>query len=160
MRLQDSITHCSIFKKLRRGIHADCCARSLDEFGIGVVGDLHLEPGQMHLFDNAASQIKAALSGIGNGSRLVQLGDVGGYNHKPGPFLTSDKPIKGIKGNRALASLSRQKTCWLKLISSFKFVAKNAVRLIMVRVTHQTLRAFSFTFHLQWAAQLHLFLCT
>lgn len=38
----------------------------------------------MHIFDKAAEQIKTALSSAGQLRRLVQLGDVGGYNHGPG----------------------------------------------------------------------------
>ena len=38
----------------------------------------------MHLFDKAAYQIREALSEASPGQRLVQLGDLGGYNHKPG----------------------------------------------------------------------------
>lgn len=59
-------------------------ARELSKFAIGVLGDLHLEPMQMHLFDKAAKQVREALSPAGPGQRLVQLGDLGGYNHKPG----------------------------------------------------------------------------
>jgi len=53
---------------------------------VGILGDLHLEPDQMHIFDAAAEQMKTAVCGEGKdaGARIVQLGDLGGYSHKPG----------------------------------------------------------------------------
>lgn len=51
---------------------------------MSVLGDLHLEPGQMHLFHEAQQQLAAAMSEAGSGARVVQLGDLGGYKYKPG----------------------------------------------------------------------------
>ena len=58
--------------------------READRFAIGIVGDIHLEPAQMHLFDTARSQFCQALASASGCSRLVQLGDLGGYSHGPG----------------------------------------------------------------------------
>ena len=38
----------------------------------------------MQIFDKAAEQVRLALSAKNTSRRLVQLGDLGGYNHKPG----------------------------------------------------------------------------
>ena len=56
---------------------------------LAVVGDLHLEPDQMGLFAKAQRQINQALSdpihgGALPGAGIVQLGDLGGYTHRPG----------------------------------------------------------------------------
>lgn len=58
---------------------------------MSVLGDLHLEPAQMHLFQQAQEQLVKAMSdSAGNvlqGARVVQLGDLGGYKHRPGQRL-------------------------------------------------------------------------
>ena len=59
-------------------------ARQASKFAIAILGDLHLEPSQMHIFNKAAEQVRNALSAEGTSSRVVQVGDLGGYNHKPG----------------------------------------------------------------------------
>ncbi|KAI8474051.1 MAG: Metallo-dependent phosphatase-like protein [Monoraphidium minutum] len=55
---------------------------------VSIMGDLHLEPAQMHLFEEAQRQLRAAMSdGAGRllpGARVVQVGDLGGYKHGPG----------------------------------------------------------------------------
>lgn len=56
---------------------------------MSVLGDLHLEPGQMHLFHEAQQQLAAAMSPAGSGARVVQLGDLGGYKYKPGELEMS-----------------------------------------------------------------------
>lgn len=63
-----------------------CFCRSLQAFALGVVGDIHLEPDQMHLFYKARDQLHTSLQSklVQASSRLVQLGDLGGYNHDPG----------------------------------------------------------------------------
>eukprot|EP00878_Enallax_costatus_P036396 GHUV01040868.1.p1 GENE.GHUV01040868.1~~GHUV01040868.1.p1 ORF type:complete len:116 (+),score=24.91 GHUV01040868.1:244-591(+) len=56
-------------------------------YSLSVLGDLHLEPAQMHLFHEAREQLLAAMSAAeqqNSQARVVQLGDLGGYNHKPG----------------------------------------------------------------------------
>ena len=58
--------------------------RSVDSFTIGVIGDLHLEPGNMQLHEAARQQFVRQLAGAGRGARIVQLGDLGGYNSRPG----------------------------------------------------------------------------
>lgn len=51
---------------------------------MSILGDLHLEPAQMHLFYEAQQQLATAMADVGSGARVVQLGDLGGYKHKPG----------------------------------------------------------------------------
>jgi len=56
-------------------------------YSISILGDLHLEPAQMHLFEQARQQLVTAMSEAGAvlpGARVVQLGDLGGYAHRPG----------------------------------------------------------------------------
>lgn len=64
-------------------------SRDADEAMLAIVGDLHLEPDQMRLFAKAQKQINQALSdpvqgGPLSGAGIVQLGDLGGYTHRPG----------------------------------------------------------------------------
>ena len=71
--------------------------RSQEDATIAVLGDLHLEPDQMRLFHKARQQITSVLSDRVTGEPLacgavVQLGDVGGYNHQPGGFEQSLQP--------------------------------------------------------------------
>ena len=63
---------------------------TLQTFAIAVVGDLHLEPGQMSIFDSAARQLSAAMTREAGAARLVQLGDLGGYDHHPGGLSKGD----------------------------------------------------------------------
>ena len=68
--------------------------RDVREFSLAIMGDLHLEPAQMPLFHEARRQIRTALRHSANpqladglmppGSRVVQLGDLGGYTNAPG----------------------------------------------------------------------------
>ncbi|GBF87795.1 calcineurin-like phosphoesterase [Raphidocelis subcapitata] len=55
---------------------------------VSIMGDLHLEPAQMHLFAEAQGHLRAAMAdGEGRllpGARVVQVGDLGGYKHGPG----------------------------------------------------------------------------
>ena len=50
------------------------------------MGDLHLEPGKMALHDEARRQFAQQLRG--DGARVVQLGDLGGYTSRPGSRCT------------------------------------------------------------------------
>lgn len=50
------------------------------------MGDLHLEPGKMALHDEARRQFAQQLRG--DGARVVQLGDLGGYTSRPGSRWT------------------------------------------------------------------------
>ena len=70
-----------------RAAHA-CCApcRSLSSYTVGIMGDLHLEPGKMALHDEARRQFAQQLRG--DGARVVQLGDLGGYTSRPGSRCT------------------------------------------------------------------------
>ena len=66
------------------------CCRSLSEFNIAVVGDLHLDPEAMGLFHEARNQIMQSMLAPGGsgraqaGARVVQLGDLGSYHCGPG----------------------------------------------------------------------------
>lgn len=66
-----------------------CCSAQGGAYSVSVLGDLHLEPAQMHLFHEARQQLVAAMaqpnsSSELSGARVVQLGDLGGYDHRPG----------------------------------------------------------------------------
>eukprot|EP00884_Botryococcus_braunii_P003090 jgi/Botrbrau1/12782/Bobra.117_1s0001.1 len=65
--------------------------REVSSFSVGILGDLHLEPGQMHLFEEAREHFISHLVNTGiPGPRIVQLGDLGGYSNRPGlPICTS-----------------------------------------------------------------------
>ena len=61
----------------------------------------------MHIFDNAAEQVKKALTANGVSSRLVQLGDLGGYNHKPGD--TEKAAVKSTSWTRSVSKVHHMK---------------------------------------------------
>jgi hypothetical protein len=63
-------------------MHAVLPCRSLSSYTVGIMGDLHLEPGKMALHDEARRQFTQQLRG--GGARVVQLGDLGGYTSRPG----------------------------------------------------------------------------
>lgn len=55
------------------------------------MGDLHLEPAQMDLFHEARQQLLKAMSNPVTGkplpgARVVQVGDLGGYQFAPGAW--------------------------------------------------------------------------
>lgn len=59
--------------------------RDTPAFSVGILGDLHLEPAQMHLFEEARAQLADHLAKQDvPGARIVQLGDLGGYSNRPG----------------------------------------------------------------------------
>jgi len=62
--------------------------RDLDEFVMCIMGDLHLAPEQMHLFNSAREQMVEVMSKpngeLHEGARVVQLGDLGHGKHKSG----------------------------------------------------------------------------
>lgn len=62
--------------------------RTVQEFTMCVLGDLHMQPKDTALFEEAQRQMRALLSSDSGqpmaGARVVQLGDVGGYDNKPG----------------------------------------------------------------------------
>jgi len=71
----------------------------------------------MHLFEDARSQLVKAMSdGAGRllpGARVVQLGDLGGYKHKPGATLattTAAPSTCSLLG--PVSSLVRDHTTW------------------------------------------------
>lgn len=67
--------------KTARNTESKSC-RSLVGYTIGIMGDLHLEPGNTQLHEEARQQFGRQLTG--GGSRIVQLGDLGGYTSRPG----------------------------------------------------------------------------
>jgi hypothetical protein len=71
-------------------------ARVAGEYSIAIMGDLHLEPAQMHLFHAARDHLTAAMAAspgrVHPGARVVQLGDLGGYKHKPGGQAMENRP--------------------------------------------------------------------
>jgi hypothetical protein len=67
---------------------SNCAA---DDFSIAIIGDLHLERKSMIQFARAREQLLSVLEGEPGTCRVVQLGDLGGYNEKPGA-RTSAKP--------------------------------------------------------------------
>ena len=60
-------------------------------FSVAVLGDLHLEPPHMDYFHAARRQLVAALEQQGGATRVVQLGDLGGYKYKPGSQACFDR---------------------------------------------------------------------
>lgn len=69
--------------------HVPACSHNTDtSYSVAIMGDLHLEPAQMHLFHEAREQLLAAMAAGADGgacsARVVQLGDLGGYKHRPG----------------------------------------------------------------------------
>ena len=74
-------------------------------FSIAVVGDLHLEPDKMGHFRAARTQLRQAVEADGGASgpaarRVVQLGDLGGYEHEPGALLLLS-PASRLPGSSA-----------------------------------------------------------
>ncbi|KAL6762491.1 Metallo-dependent phosphatase-like protein [Haematococcus lacustris] len=64
-------------------------SRSLQHFQLAIVGDLHLAPEQMPLFQAARDQLVSAMGAADNpthdtGARVVQLGDLGHARHASG----------------------------------------------------------------------------
>eukprot|EP00798_Chlamydomonas_sp_ICE-L_P001369 gene1369-32733_t len=77
---------------------------SLDQFSLSVMGDLHLAPEQMHLFDDARDQLLNVMSDTSQGARIVQLGDLGHKQHKSGSrscFEFAKKFIDSFTGAKA-----------------------------------------------------------
>ena len=67
------------------GLDPALSSQAADAFSIAIVGDLHLEQKGMQTFHRARQQLKGVLQGKDAGeARVVQLGDLGGYNEKPG----------------------------------------------------------------------------
>ena len=73
---------------LSSGLDTVYSAVDADDFTLAIVGDLHLERKGAVMFERARQQLLDVLQ-EGNGvPRVVQLGDLGGYNEKPGkPML-------------------------------------------------------------------------
>lgn len=74
--------------------------RETPSFSVGILGDLHLEPAQMHLFEEARAQLAEHLAKPDvPGARVVQLGDLGGYSNRPGGSLwivSSGQTLAGV----------------------------------------------------------------
>lgn len=89
---------------------------------MAVLGDLHLEPAHMHLFEEARSQLRAAMPDAAR-SRVVQLGDLGGYRDAPGSlacFRTAADYMNGFKVPYRLITgnhdLEGERTCGRKAL--------------------------------------------
>jgi hypothetical protein len=80
-----------VVDSLLGGGHRD---RDCPSFSVGILGDLHLEPKQMHLFEEAREHFISHLVHSGTpGPRIVQLGDLGGYSNRPGkPTVNAGSP--------------------------------------------------------------------
>eukprot|EP00897_Mesotaenium_endlicherianum_P001047 jgi/Mesen1/10943/ME000956S10323 len=84
-----------------RGSKSDVRGRMVErssENWLWVLGDLHLEPGQMSLFHESRDEIVRQLRDDASGAllpnaRLVQLGDVGGYSSQPGSAACFERAI-------------------------------------------------------------------
>ncbi|KAF6253281.1 Metallo-dependent phosphatase-like protein [Scenedesmus sp. NREL 46B-D3] len=74
-------------------------------YSVSVLGDLHLEPGQMHLFHEAQQQLAAAMAEAGSGARIVQLGDLGGYKYQPGSRACFQTAVEYLDGFQVPAAL-------------------------------------------------------
>ncbi|KAG1676127.1 hypothetical protein FOA52_004967 [Chlamydomonas sp. UWO 241] len=89
--------------------HAGFSDASLDTVRVSIIGDLHLAPDQMHLFNSARSHlIKAMSSPDGKllpGARVVQLGDLGHGKHGSGGVKCFELARDFIKGFGAPAAL-------------------------------------------------------
>lgn len=73
-------------------------ARDVDEFTLAIVGDLHLERKGAPMFERAREHLLDVLeSGTGT-PRVVQLGDLGGYNEKPGSMACFRRAHEYISG--------------------------------------------------------------
>jgi hypothetical protein len=55
-----------------------------DHSTIAIIGDLHLEKKGASTFARAREQLLSVLQGGPGTPRVVQLGDLGGYNEEPG----------------------------------------------------------------------------
>ncbi|GIL77319.1 hypothetical protein Vretifemale_6793 [Volvox reticuliferus] len=67
-----------------------CTKDRSDQWQLGILGDLHLAPEQMKLFEKARDQLRAAMADeddvhkLSAGARVVQLGDLGHGKHQSG----------------------------------------------------------------------------
>ena len=90
-------------------------------FSMAIIGDLHLEPDQMGQFRAARAQLRQAVEADGDASgpvapRVVQLGDLGGYEHEPGALLLLT-PACRLPGSGARRLTSS--TCSIKLLPKY-----------------------------------------
>ena len=71
---------------LASGLDPGFSQRDATDFTLAIVGDLHLERRGAEAFARARQQLRQLLV-QGPSSRVVQLGDLGGYNDQPGELL-------------------------------------------------------------------------
>ncbi|GMH43730.1 hypothetical protein BSKO_11652 [Bryopsis sp. KO-2023] len=67
-----------------------------DDYVFAVLGDLHLDPNNMPIFQEAQSQVLDVFSqknGLPKTSRLFQVGDLGGYSARPGSQECFDRAL-------------------------------------------------------------------
>lgn len=82
------------------GLDPAFSSTNADAFSLAIVGDLHLEQKGMRTFNAARQQLKEVLQdGDAGEARVVQLGDLGGYNEKPGALCSSCVAISTRKGS-------------------------------------------------------------
>lgn len=81
------------------GLQIGFSNRDLDSFSMGIMGDLHLEPGKMEKFEVARQQLRQHLREADpQGARIVQLGDVGGYTARPGSWESLRAAARFMQG--------------------------------------------------------------
>lgn len=74
----------SSHKSLSSGLDTLYSATDANDFTLAIVGDLHLERKGAVMFERARQQLLDVLQEGSAVPRVVQLGDLGGYNEKPG----------------------------------------------------------------------------
>ncbi|KAK9802059.1 hypothetical protein WJX73_008858 [Symbiochloris irregularis] len=141
--------------------------RSDQEATVAIVGDLHLEPDQMRLFHKARRQINDVLSDEISSKPLpsagvVQLGDLGGYNHQPGShkcFLTAKEYLDGFKvpyavitGNHDLEGNDFETdddnlAAWSKVFDQRHYWALDAGPLLCIGLSTVRFRSNNFSAH-------------
>lgn len=90
---------------LSSGLDSTYSARDVNEFTLAIVGDLHLERKGATMFERAREHLLDVLeSGVGS-PRVVQLGDLGGYNEKPGK-LSSALHYASVRDHSSSARLT------------------------------------------------------
>jgi len=92
-------------------------AREADDFTLAIVGDLHLEKKGASTFERAREQLLDVLESGDGAPRVVQLGDLGGYNEKPGKSMS----LLYIKANLTVLTTSIPEICCIFLSSLLQF---------------------------------------
>mmetsp|Transcript_7724 Transcript_7724/g.21988 ORF Transcript_7724/g.21988 Transcript_7724/m.21988 type:complete len:387 (+) Transcript_7724:84-1244(+) len=139
---------------------------NLDGSAIGIIGDLHLEPDQMHLFHQARAQIIGAVRELGGeegSGRIVQLGDLGGYSCGPGgvecfrvarEFLAGfGMPVSLVTGNHDLEGAEFETDeenlqAWLMAFSQERhYWARDLGNILLIGLSTVRFRSNEFSVH-------------